>query len=697
MTIDIECVTIIRNNNQKETPMTNLVEATKIAIRQRSWKNLKVILDTRPATHDVFEEFAMLLWHADSMVRRRPGDDGIKRDQLLASFGTYYEAHGVANAVNDVGEMRSELLKIDRGYQEIHSVVPKMKSAEFTPEERIAGIFGALDYAIRQTLKDANKKIDAMGVIGANRNFHDAENNSYDPNSNTHGLAVAAGDVLMLEAYRNGWFDDSERIILPNFERVAEDVVSATVANLINANMWRMWKNVDERVRFLGGDLKDVSNSSPAWESQIKAQNPGINIDAAFEFVPNIKAEHFELLANERLDRILEQNLQKMLRETNVREKVGSRNDVVALPPNGLVSIDEAHAGATLGQLTKTNITKTSAGPLLLSERLRGYAVLKLLIVRFEAEQKTYFPRVARTQLLEELARCGLTVEVATKFIEMTTFGRSSRDLYDHPLVKTIGDDYFLFGSSLVMADLVKIVFSSLSNEGSVIADKGEIFEEETIKLLCHHGFKAQKLKVSRGPNKEHEFDYDVAFTWDDYVFFFECKNRGIPMGNPIATYYFNQELQDHFKQVQRLQQGLIDYPDILEKDFPEAVGKKQVFCLVNALPFAVGQVDPIYVFDDAILRRFFSSSAMGVSAGRLDGLGPQLRTNLRKLWSGSKPTASDFIAYINTPPQLVLANENYEVAPRIERLSLGAFAKITDFRRKDLDDDAIAKILSEQ
>lgn len=675
--------------------MTDPAEAIKVAIRQCSWKKLKVILDTRPATHEVFEGFAMLLWHADSMVCRRPGDDGRKRDQLLASFGTYYEAHGVTNAVSDVEEMRSELLKIDRGYQEIHSVIPKMKSVEFTPEERIAGIFGALDYAIRQTLKDANKKIDTMAVIGVNRNLQDAENNSYDPNSNTHGLAVAAGDVLMLEAYRNEWFDDSDRITLPKSQRVADDVVSATVANLFNANMWRMWKNVDERVRFLGGDLKDLSSSLPAWASQIRAKNPDINIDAAFEFTPNIKAEHFEILANERLDRILEQNLQKILRETNVREKVASRNDAVALPPNGLVSIDEAHAGATLGQLTKTNITRTSAGPLLLSERLRGYAVLKLLIVRLEKEQKTYFPRVARTQLLEELTRCGLTIEAATKFIDLTTFRRSSRDLYDHPLVKTVDDNYFLFGSSLVMADLVKIVFSSLSNEGSVIADKGEIFEEETIKILCHHGFNARKLKVRRGPNKEYEFDYDVAFTWDDYVFFFECKNRGIPMGNPIATYYFNQELQDHFKQVQRLQQGLIDYPDILEKDFPEAVGKKQLFCLVNALPFAIGQVDTLYVFNDTILRRFFSSSAMGVSADRLDGVGPQLQTDLRKLWSGSKSTASDFIAYISTPPQVVLANENYEVAPRIERLSLGAFAKIIDFRRKDLNDDAIAKILS--
>ena len=673
---------------------TNEIQAF---LRQRNWKKLKVILDTLPATSEVFEAIAQLVWFSDSMVRRRPGDDGMKRDKLLADFGEYYQARGISAAVDDIEGMRAELLKIDRGYEEIHSLVPKMDSARLQPDQRIAGVFAALDYALRQTMRDAERKFKAdEGVIGAERNLLDLEANCYDPNSNTHGLTIAGGDVLMLEAYREGWFDAADRMVLPNLESVSDGVRDAAVANLLNANMWRRWKNVDERVRFLGGNLEKFLLDFPEWVAGIKDQNPSIDVDVAFEFTPNIGNEQFDILANERLDQILEQNLNKMIRETNASKKVAVAGTFVALPPKSWVSIDEIHAALMLGHLTKADISKTSAGTLLLSERLRGYAALKLLIVELEKEQKTYFPRVARARLAAELERCGLVANTANQFIDLATFRRSSRDLYDQPLVKAVGDHFILFGTSLLLADLTKIMFSSLANEGINIEDKGEMFEEATIVLLRQQGFNARKLKVSRGSKKEHEFDYDVAFTWDNFVFFLECKNRGIPMGNPIATYRFNQEMQSHLQQVQRLRQGLVDYPDILEKDFPEAVGKKAVFCLVNALPFAMGKVDDIFFIDNSILGRFFSSPVMGVSAGRLDGAGPQFRTELRRLWAGPKPTASDFITYMTAPPQLDVATEQYEVAPRLERLSLGAFAKVNDFRRKDLNTSAIAQLLKD-
>lgn len=675
--------------------MANPTQDIQLLLRQRNWKKLKVVLDTLPATWEVFEEIAQLVWFSDSMVRRRPGDDGIKRDKLLADFGEYYRDRGIPSAVDEIEEMRAELLKIDRGYEEIHALVPKMDSARFRPDQRIAGVFAALDYAIRQTLRDAERKVEAdEGYLGTERNLRDLEENCYDPNSNTHGLTVAGGDVLMLEAYKEGWFDTVDRIVLPNLESVSDDVRDASVANLLNANMWRLWKNIDERVRFLGGSLKQFSHEAPEWEEQIIDQNPDINVDVAFEFTPNIVGEQFEILANERLDQILEQNFNKLIRETNARKKIDTTGGFVALPIKSWVSIEEIHAALMLGLLTKADISKTRTETLLLSERLRGYAVLKLLLVDLEKEQNTYFPRVSRVRLVEELERCGLTVNAANEFIDLATFRRSSRDLYDQPLVKTVEDNFFLFGSSLLLADLTKIMFSSLANEGVNIEDKGEMFEDATIDLLRRHGFNARKLKVNRGAKNEHEFDYDVAFTWDDFVFFLECKNRGIPMGNPIATYRFNHEMQNHLKQVQRLRQGLVDYPDILEKDFPEAKGKKAIFCLVNALPFALGKVDEIFFIDDSILGRFFSSSTMGVSASRLDGVGPQFRTELRKLWSGPRPTASDFITYMTAPPQLDVAREQYEVAPRLERLSLGAFAKVNDFRRKDLNASAIAQLL---
>lgn len=58
--------------------------------------------------------------------------------------------------------------------------------------------------------------------------------------------------------------------------------------------------------------------------------------------------------------------------------------------------------------------------------------------------------------------------------------------------------------------------------------------------MFCGYGFNVWNFKVSRGNKKEYEFDYDVVFIWEDYVFFLECKNRGLLMSNFIVIYYFN-------------------------------------------------------------------------------------------------------------------------------------------------------------
>lgn len=664
------------------------VDEVKEHVRRLDWKKLKGVLDAQSVCQELFDDIILIVWQSDSMVRRRPGDDGVKRDRFLEKLGEYFTTCGVSTAVEEIAKMHAELLKIDRGYVEVHSVVSKLDSARFSPEQRVSGVFSALDFSVRNMLEDFQRSLNASnGVLDINRNLQGQDQGKYDPNSNTHGLTVAAGDVVMLEAYKQGWFDSDGLVILPNLEPAEEGVPDAAVGNLVNANNWRLWKGIDERVRFLGGSIRQLSDELSTWKASVKIEGgPEIKseLEVAFEFEPEKKSELLDLLANERFDTISEQNLKKLYRETNIVKKIDKAGGFVALPPAGFVSVDEAHATLMYISLTKMDASKAKSGSLSVSEIIRGFAVLKKNVTALEKDQKTYFPLVTHAWLQAELKRCGLTQSAADAFIARSTFQRSSRDLYDQPLVKTVTGDFIIFGASLLLADITKILFSSLANEGANFDEKGEVHEAATIEMLRGHGFKARNLKVKRGANEE--FDYDVAFVWDDHVFFLECKNRGLPMGNPIATYRFNNELMKHLKQVKRLKQGLADYPDILEKDFPEAAGKKAVFCLVNAMPYAIGECDGIYVIDDSILGRFFSSATIGLTVGRLDGKGSQIRTDLKRIWTGDKPTVADFIDYLAKPPQLFMAKENYEMAPKIEFLSSGACAKVTDFRRRDLN-----------
>ncbi|HDQ4464508.1 TPA: hypothetical protein P9G65_004919 [Pseudomonas aeruginosa] len=673
------------------------IEAIKAYIRKLDWKKVSTLLDTQTDANEEFLELLTLVLHTDTIVRRRPGDDGKKRDRFLELLGNHYVEHGISHATKEVADMRDELIKIDRGYEEIYSEASKLESAKHSPTQRVSGVFVAAGAALKNIIADLERQVKKnKGRLETSRNIQSIEKHMYDPSSNLHGLTAAAGDIIMLEAYKGGWFDSEDRVVIPALPEVEQAVVESVVYNIHNANTWRTWKGIDERVRFLQADLNFLDADLESWREQIK-KDGGPQIEdkckAAFEFKPNHRTEMFDVLANERFDVIQEQNFRELAYMTNAAEKVNSSSGAIEMPPKSYVSVDEINANTMFKFFTKMDSGKVHSQGLSIAEIIRGYATLKNFIEKHQDKNSEWTPCVSQRVLQEELVRCGLPTAKASAFIDRVTFCRSSRDLYDHPLIKCQDENFYVFGPSLLLCDIVKITISSLANEGTSFDDKGELFEESTKKSLQRHGFEPRNLKVRRGANKE-EFDYDVAFVWDDHVFFLECKNRGLPMGNPIATYRFMNELESHIKQVERLKRGLHDHPDILEKDFPEAVGKKPVFCLLNAMPFACGEIEGIYAVDDSIFFRFFASSTFGVTAVPIDRKRPSKRTPLRRIWKSAEPTVEEFIEYLAKPPQLDLAAQNYELAPRIEYLSNNVCGKIIDFKRKDLNSDQITKLL---
>lgn len=86
------------------------------------------------------------------------------------------------------------------------------------------------------------------------------------------------------------------------------------------------------------------------------------------------------------------------------------------------------------------------------------------------------------------------------------------------------------------------MVLSRMSRQEGDIDDKGSSFEERITKLLAAQGFDAKNIQVQRGADRA-TYDYDVVFSWDEYVFLFECKNRSLPGGSPIAMYYFDHSI----------------------------------------------------------------------------------------------------------------------------------------------------------
>lgn len=671
-------------------------DKVKKALKGLDWLALRHQLEIVELTEKNLQVVLMMVLRSDSMVRRRPGDDGTKRDHLLTELQGYLQGNGLDEAASTVVELHKVFRYIDKGYVAILSEEVKLQFSSLSPEKRVSAILSYLARVGKLIRLDNERAMAEAKVISPNLIIKDVTGTIYNPNATYHGLTLAATDALQLEGYRHSYFDAAGELVLPAPVPVSQTDEAAAELKLINAGVWRRWKTADERHRLLGARLEELTPPQlPEWVSSFTECE---KIVTAFEFQPGSEFERLDAIATERFDARMVQTFQEMLLGTNLRKIVApSSAQKVGLPPDGVVSVDEGHAGTMLGQFLGLRLDQTKAGSLLLSERLRGYAVLKLLVESFVEADGSYFPVLTRAKIQGELLRCGLSSSSADNFIKAATFNRSSRDMYDQPMIRLSNGSYLLFGFSLIASDLVKLMISSLENAKLSLQKRGPAFEKHVIKLLRDQDFDAKTLKVKRGIPKKVEYDYDVTFVWGDYVFFMECKNRGIPFGNPIALANFENELDEHADQVKRLRQALVDYPDIITVEYPQAIGKKPVFCVVFSLPFSMGYQDGVYYIDESLLGRFFKpGGSLGKEVGRARPGEPRYRIELARLWAGDVPTPEDFIRYMENPPQLQLAKEKFEIRADLLRLSEDVVLGYADWNRKNLSDAEEAKILTE-
>ncbi|KVR19804.1 hypothetical protein WL62_19210 [Burkholderia ubonensis] len=637
----------------------------------------------------------MMVLRADSMVRRRPGDDGAKRDRLLAELEGYLQEKDLEEAASTVAALHKIFCSIDKGYVAILSEEEKLQFSTLSPQKRVSAVLSYLVTLGKQLQLDYKRAMEGAKFISPNQTISDVNGIPYNQNATYHSFTLAATDALQLEGYRNSYFDATGELVLPVPVPISESERNAAEMKLINASLWRRWKSADERHRLGLANLEELTSQEfPEWVSRFNMHE---KITTVFESYPHSALEQMDVIASERFEARMVQTFQEMLVTTNIREIVApSSARKVELPPLGRVSVDEAHAGTMLGQFLGLRLDQTKARDLLLSERLRGYAVLKELVQSFIEADGTYFPVLTREEIQAELLRCGLSPASASAFIEAATFNKSSRDMYDQPMIRLSNGSYLLFGFSLINSSLVKLMISSLENAKINLPKRGAAFERHIVDFLRAEGFDARTLKVMRGNPKE-EYDYDVTFVWGDYVFFMECKNRGIPFGNPIAVANFGDELGEHTRQVTRLRQGLTDFPDIISDAHPQAIGKKPVFCVVFSLPFSMGYQDGVYYIDESLLKRFFApGGSFGMELGKMAPGEPRYRVEFAKLWAGDAPTAEDLIRYMENPPQLQLAKARYELRANLFRLSEDVVLSYADWHRKNLSEAEEARILAE-
>jgi hypothetical protein len=629
---------------------------TKAAFAARSWPALKSHLDDIGVDDATLDELLGHLRRASGLIFRYPDvKREPQRDAFLENLQDYiYTAHGEEGA-DRAGKEIGLLYQIQRGYRGILATLSAADISKLPPASRVAA---CLDWSIRayadvmKLQDDAARNLKQILIPNA-PSLIDDDGRPVSVDALINAIVCSLSTTLVMEAYKNDWRDSADTVTLPELPEVNGDAVSKAGANAALAMCWSRWQRTEERRRFLGGELDErAAPNLPGW-----APTDAI---LATEYTPD-EAEFFDYAANERLLDKLGQQFMQMTVETNVKTKVAGIASPVPLAPAGIVSIEEAHAAASLGEILKYEISDDMdrPGDLRLVEWLRGYAVLKELAS--DAQQSRpggdgLALTLERAELLSVLERCGLTAPCAALFVDLATLKVTSKDLFDSPLVQMHDGRLMVFGPALLTSNLTIVLLSRLATLQEPLSRKGLALEDTIVSLFRAQNLHARGFEVTRSGE---QYEYDAVLTWGDYVFVFECKNHNLSNNRPVNAYHFDLGIRSAARQVKRLADALQKFPDILADQMQIDIATKIVVpCVLNSLPYArTGELDGVYCTDSSVLDRFFSERYffLKMPIPIREKLTVLHRVAFASLWKADKPSPEDLLEQLKAPLQLKL------------------------------------------
>jgi len=584
--------------------------------------------------------------------------------------------------------------QIESGYAEILRTLQATAATKMLPELQSSAALSRAAYAYHELIKEfllaakSRKELTPQSL----RLSRD-DGSTYSPDGVLSGINAITTMTLLLLGHQNKWFDADKYLVLPSLAELTEDEIYKAGLTEQLAASWRYWERTEQRCRYFDGALQvSRKDSLPDWAPS--------GTETLIEYNDICDAECLDYLANHRLNDRLVQSFQEMLLQTNIQAKAAGLSERLRLPPDGLASAQEAHAGISLSEILGYPIAGDHETPcgLRLVEWIRGYAVLQLLAEQHYERlgRDGLIVKLARTELIATLDRLGITGGSAERFVDLASIQASSRDLFDQPLIRVQDGSLLLFGPGILNADPARLTLSAIGNKGEQLSRKGKAFESEMLKFFQDKGFAAKTIRFRVDGS---DYEYDMLVPWGDHLFLFECKNRTLSGHNPVAAYYFSLEMAAAVRQVRRLADGLVQHADLVKtRHGIDVTDKVIVPYVLNSLPYAdVDEDKEVYVTDASILKRFFQERHIHII--RPYRIRPDAailhRTQVKSLWSGEKPTPADLVNYLRDPPQLQLAMAHTEA----NRIGFGlgerTVVAVNDLAYTEITAESISKLFS--
>lgn len=629
------------------------ITTLKQALESLDWAKVKPILDSAGGSAADLNDIDEALRRAGGLVLEYPSAADEKRDALLKELEQYL-ASGLpeAKVPPAIARTLSSLRVAEAGYRKLVDELAKTEASKLEPAVHASAAIrraeGELEHMTKEFHKQAAQRPEGITL---QMQLVDESGNRVDMDSALENFVGFVSMTLQMEAYKHKWFDANGVVVVPNLPDVTDEVVYKAGSTLALAVLWRRWRSTEQRARLLGRTLRFLSAD----------ERPKDAPEALTNFVVEEGSDSTDWLHRVALERItdkMSQNIVEIGATVNLkRPRFKLPGGARALPPHDWISNEELHGVWGLEQYLAYPVAEDQERPggLRLVEWVRGYCSLMLLardakagdLIRTRSGWQDYF------------ARYGLAAAQSEVLIDRLTFGRSSRDLFDHPFIKLGDGRYRLFATALRSLSVPIVVLSTLSHLSVQLKRKGKAFEVVVRETFERAGIKPYSFKAKRGGE---EYEYDAVVPWGDYLFVIECKNQSLPFGSPVQTRYFDLQMQDNIKQLHRLLKGLDEHPDIFEGNLPAgAATKTRVPVILNCFPYsAPGRLDGVYLYDYSALSRFFDSGEIKIKATSLHQPTVEVGSGIR-LWAGEEPTPEDLVKQLEAPTQFTTVAESLE------------------------------------
>ncbi|WP_431092590.1 hypothetical protein [Pseudomonas brassicacearum] len=632
---------------------TDIPEATiHKALTKLSWKLLKKEID-KLSLHKRPLELLEVVMRSDSLINKRKNlDKSKKRDVLLNELINYIEIKTEGKHLEALKKKLGFFTIADECFSEILEFEGKLSALkDLTPATRI---WATLNWFIG----DANtlqKKIEDefLGpepVLFNTLSVPGESGEPIDPSSYHAQQVGALGSAILMEAYRNNWFDQDGTVVIPDKVESSEEEIFKSGSIFYNANIWALIDDLQEQVRFLGRDF--------FIHPRDKYTNPPGDFKFGIEFGDNTDAEIFDHVAAVRNNTRESSNFFSFKRDKQLNSFLDATAAIT-----GSHSVKEHYlASSSLSVLLNYNILEdeTIYEGLTLTEWIEGFCSLREYCSKLHssaaADEKPLSSELisfTRESILEHLMSRGTSQESAANFIDNVTFHRKARDLFDSPLIKT-SSGYAVVSDILLNSVASRAIASNILSRKGEFKLKGGGLESTLKDIFNTNGIDAVSYK-RKFPEPEGEFEYDTLALWDNKLFIMECKNRWLCEGRPVAIHNYLKQTRSDISQVNRLITGIKSHPEMVSAAFGRNVSYDEIIpCVVGGLPHAMLDcISGIYFTDISIISRFFSKRHFEVEFG---GENEGNSILLYDQWNADKPSASTFLKAISRPVQIILA-----------------------------------------